>query len=308
MRLSALKDPQRIVEKLRRTLKSEGMAGVVQRLSSQIRTPHAQSLKVCEPLLRGKAGFEIGGPSSIFRRSGLLPIYPLVGHLDNCNFGGSTVWEGSIREGPNFHYDDSRPPGYQYLREAVELSGIPSSSYDFVLSSHTLEHVSNPLRALQEWNRLLKHFGIIVLVVPHRDGTFDHRRPVTPFVHLVEDFESKVGEDDLAHLPEILRLHDLERDPPAGSFDEFRRRSMDNALNRCLHHHVFDSRLVATMMDYISLRIWAIEPMRPFHIIAIGQKMALGEVPDNRAFLSGNAAYCRRSPFASDRVSRSAVA
>ena len=53
---------------------------------------------------------------------------------------------------------------------------------------------------------------------------------------------------------------------------------------------------------------WAIEPMRPFHIIAIGQKMALGEVPDNRAFLSGNAAYCRRSPFASDRVSRSAVA
>ena len=134
-----------------------------------------------------------------------------------------------------------KPAGSQYICEATELKPIADRSYECVLASHCLEHVANPLRALAEWKRILKDDGLLLLVLPHKDGTFDCRRPVTTLAHMVEDYEKQIGEDDLTHLPEILALHDLEKDKPAGSPEEFRARSLENRANRALHHHVFDT-------------------------------------------------------------------
>jgi SAM-dependent methyltransferase len=262
-----------------------------------------RSLTICRSLLQGKIGLEIGGPSSIFTDIGALPLYALVGRLDNCNFSHQTVWEGAIREGRHYAYHPKRPPGYQYVREAVGLHGIPSATYDVVLSSHNLEHNANPLLAVREWLRVLKEDGVLVLVVPHRDGSFDHRRPVTSLAHLVEDDARGVGEDDLTHLPEILALHDLSKDPGKESFEAFKRRSERNVENRCLHHHVFVTETVAALLDRAGLHIRAIERIFPLHIVAVGQKPLLGTAPDNRAWLDANAeADCRlQSPFPSDR-------
>ena len=49
-------------------------------------------------------------------------------------------------------------------------------------------------------------------------------------------------------LEEILALHDLSKDPQAGSAEAFERRSRLNFQNRCLHHHVFDQALAADMV------------------------------------------------------------
>jgi SAM-dependent methyltransferase len=257
--------------------------------------------RLADRLVSGRVGFEIGGPSWIFQRRGLLPFYSVARRIDNCNFSANTVWEGCVREGPYFVFDADRAPGYQYLREAVALSGISSGFYDFVLCSHTLEHIANPLQALQEWMRILKPGGLAVLVLPHKDGTFDHRRPVTQLAHLVNDLVTEVGEDDLRHLPEILKLHDLQMDPPAGSIDQFKKRSEENFANRCLHHHVFDSRLVAAVMDYVGLQICSVEAVLPFHIIAIGQTGDPSQTTENGPFLTDNANYRKGSPFYSDR-------
>jgi hypothetical protein len=147
---------------------------------------------------------------------------------------------------------------------------------------------------------------MLVLVLPHKDGTFDHRRPVTSLDHLVEDQDRGTGEDDLTHLDEILALHDPARDP-GGAADPgaFRTRSQQNAANRCLHHHVFDTRLVVDMLDYAGWQIRAIDTCRPFHIIALAEQPAAGQAPRNAAFLADHADYRRRSPFASDRSARS---
>jgi SAM-dependent methyltransferase len=231
--------------------------------------------RLADRLVSGRVGFEIGGPSWIFQRRGLLPFYSVARRIDNCNFSANTVWEGCVREGPYFVFDADRAPGYQYLREAVALSGISSGFYDFVLCSHTLEHIANPLQALQEWMRILKPGGLAVLVLPHKD--------------------------DLRHLPEILKLHDLQMDPPAGSIDQFKKRSEENFANRCLHHHVFDSRLVAAVMDYVGLQICSVEAVLPFHIIAIGQTVDPSQTTENGPFLTDNANYRKGSPFYSDR-------
>ena len=287
--------------KVRSVLRARGVNGLVLTAWQRVYRPRARSFRAYEHLFRGRVGFEIGGPSRIFARGGLIPVYPIAGHLDNCNFSQATIWEGALSEGVNFRYDKHRPLGYQYIREATDLEGIPSGAYDFVLSSHTIEHTANPLRALQEWKRILREDGIMVLVLPHKDGTFDHRRPVTPLAHLVEDFERGTGEGDLTHLPEILELHDLKKDPPAGGFEEFKKRSENNFENRSLHHHVFDTELVLKMMDHIGLRVLDVEPSRPHHIIAIGQKVPV-RTTHNQSFLDDKAGYKARSPFPSDRV------
>ena len=63
----------------------------------------------------------------------------------------------------------------------------------------------------------------------------------------------------MTHLEEILSLHDLAKDPGAGDFQSFRERSKPNVENRCLHQHVFDTRLVVDMVDHMELQILDVE-------------------------------------------------
>ena len=204
------------------------------------------------PAVEGKYGLEIGGPSALFKT--ILPIYQFVGGLDGVNFSTDTVWEGRIKAGGEFNYADNKS-GRQFVSEATDLGEVPTARYDFLLSSNCLEHVANPVKALTEWRRVTKPGGALVLVLPNKDSNFDHRRPVTRFEHLLDDFTANVGEDDLTHLDEILALHDLRMDPPAGDLERFRQRSLKNFENRTLHHHVFDVPLIETLLHHVGFEI-----------------------------------------------------
>jgi SAM-dependent methyltransferase len=53
--------------------------------------------------------------------------------------------------------------------DAMYLEGLVDSSFDFVYSSHTLEHMRNLDIALKNWWRVLRPGGYLLLYVPHRD-------------------------------------------------------------------------------------------------------------------------------------------
>ncbi len=251
------------------------------------RTKTIRNYQLYSTYLKEKNGLEIGGPSDIFKKGGLVPVYTVAHNLDGCNFNTTTVWEGRIEEGPNRYLFYSRKSkGYQYIKDAVDLTGINNENYDFILSSHSIEHIANPFKALSEWLRVLKTGGLLLLVTPHKDGTFDHNRPITQLQHLIDDFDRSVTEGDMTHLPEILELHDLSLDPPAGDLPSFRQRSMKNYENRCLHHHVFDANLVARMIHHFKLQILDIQLVLPFHIILLAQKISKDNSPDNSVFLA----------------------
>jgi SAM-dependent methyltransferase len=275
-----------MLEKVSTIVKSRGVSGLSQVVLNRL-IPQGQlnCFSEVEQLFSEKVALEIGGPSSVFKRGGLFPIYPMFRRLDNCNFGATTVWEGDIAQGATFQYDRKRAPGHQYVMEGSDLSSIQSGTYDCFLSSHALEHIANPIRALYEWIRVIKDNGILVLVLPHKVGTFDHRRPVTSLEHLISDFNTNISEHDLTHLPEILDLHDLTMDLEAGDIDAFRARSEKNYENRCLHHHVFDARLVVEMLDYVGMRIHAVECKKPYHIFIVAEKIESSVPPDNFMFL-----------------------
>lgn len=266
-----------MIGKMYRIFRSRGIAvlafAVRVRLESLI-AGEAKSFKAYTHYFAGKEGIEIGGPSRSLSANGLFPVYPLVASLDNCTFGDVTVWEGRIQEGRTFRFVADKAAGMQYLCEATDMKCFQSAVYDFVLASHVLEHIANPILALNEWKRLLRGRGALVLLLPDRTRTFDHRRPVTTMAHLIDDFATGKAEDDLTHLPEILALHDRVRDPDSGGAESFRMRSQDNFHNRCLHHHVFDLPLAKTLAEYVGLKVVAAETIRPHHILLVAEKPA----------------------------------
>src|SRR3569833_2354515 len=186
----------------------------------------------------GKKGLEIGGPSQLFSDRGYLPVYAVAESVDGCNFSDNTVWENVITEGPGYNYQ-GKPLGYQYIKEATDLEGAGSEKYDFVLSSHSLEHIANHMNAVGEWLRVLRKGGVLLLIVPDIHYTFDHKRSYSTFEHLMDDQQQRTTEHDLTQLEEILSLHDLGLDPAAGTIDQFKKRSQDNYSNRCLFFFVF---------------------------------------------------------------------
>jgi SAM-dependent methyltransferase len=52
---------------------------------------------------------------------------------------------------------------------AQYLKPIGDSEFDFVYSSHTLEHMTEPETALRNWWRVLKSGGYLILYLPHRE-------------------------------------------------------------------------------------------------------------------------------------------
>ena len=53
--------------------------------------------------------------------------------------------------------------------DAQELNGIPAGSFDWVYSSHCLEHLANPWKAVHRWWEVLRTGGRLMLVVPDED-------------------------------------------------------------------------------------------------------------------------------------------
>jgi SAM-dependent methyltransferase len=202
--------------------------------------------------LRGKAGIEIGGPTKLFRRD--LPLYRVVRSLDGVNFSHDTVWEGQIEEGRTYSYMPGRV-GRQFIMEATQLSRLAESSYDFLLSSNNLEHIANPILAINEWIRVVRPGGCILLVLPKKESNFDRLREVTSFRHLLDDFERGMTERDLTHLPEILERHDYSMTPDTPDRASLELRGRANFENRCLHHHVFDMPLIEELLAHVGLRL-----------------------------------------------------
>jgi SAM-dependent methyltransferase len=74
---------------------------------------------------------------------------------------------------------------------------LDDDSFDFVLASHVIEHIPDPIAALKEWARVARRY--VVLVVPHRDRTFDRDRPLTPLSELIERHESGFTSEEDRH-------------------------------------------------------------------------------------------------------------
>ena len=196
---------------------------------------------ILKDITHNKLGVEIGGPS----HTGAI-IYENARSIDNVIFSNRTIWSNH-NEDYNYY---TNKKGKVIINDAVNISHVQPEYYDFCFSSHSLEHIANPLKAINEWLRIINKDGYIIIIVPEKSACFDHKRAYSQFSTLLSQYEKNVGEDDLSTLPEILKNHDLSMDPPAGDLGTFTKRSLDNINNRCLHHYVYNDDLLKEICNY----------------------------------------------------------
>ncbi|MFY8089900.1 MAG: methyltransferase domain-containing protein [Chitinophagaceae bacterium] len=225
------------------------------------------SFKKHKAYLNNKNGLEIGGTSKIFTDNEAMPVYKIASNIDGCNFSLNTVWEGKIVKGKTYNFHQSKSNGIQFICEGNDLGEIKDESYDFVLSSHSLEHFANPLKAIYEWKRVTKNEGLIIIVLPHPKFTFDNKRKITTFKHLLLDYTNETKEDDLTHVEEVVEMHDYAMTPDINTKEDMRKRSLDNYNNRCLHHHVYNEDLIKEISSFFNLKLLATDFVKPFNSI-----------------------------------------
>jgi SAM-dependent methyltransferase len=76
---------------------------------------------------------------------------------------------------------------------------LPDGSQDFIVSSHVLEHFFDPIKTLVEWHRLVKNGGIIFMIIPHKQRTFDTDRERTKLKELIDRHNGKIREVESPH-------------------------------------------------------------------------------------------------------------
>lgn len=275
------------------------MRKIVERQYRRLFPKRIKNYNQYKVVFQHNSGLEIGGPSHAFTNDGFLPIYKVVKSLDGCNFSSNTIWEGQIKEGENYKFGNRK--GWQYISDAVDLSKIETAKYDFILSCHSLEHLANPIKALTEWKRVLREKGHLLLIVPHKDQTFDHKRPLTTLTHLIDDYKKNITENDTTHFEEVIQLHDISLDAGVSDIDYLKQRTLDNFNNRCVHQHVFNTPLAVRLADYMNFTIIDVQHFNPFHIILFLQKNET-EKAGNQIYLNPAHKIYQKTKFPSDKT------
>lgn len=58
------------------------------------------------------------------------------------------------------------------LERGGNADALPEGEWDYVFSSHCLEHLTNPVAALEHWKTRLRPGGVLFLYLPHSDMVY----------------------------------------------------------------------------------------------------------------------------------------
>ncbi len=131
------------------------------------------------------------------------------------------------------------------------LRMIESTSQDFVIASHVLEHVANPLRLLDEIHRVLCPGGVALVLLPDMSRTFDHTRPVTTLDHIIGEFEADVVQVDDHHVDEFLRHTEDDYEATVRSLSpEARAKLFELHRRRSIHVHCWTQEDFLPVIEY----------------------------------------------------------
>jgi len=198
--------------------------------------------------LRGKSGIEFGGPTELFSVPHYgMHLYPHV-DLDGGNIIKNNYFQTNL--GSNFLYGEKLGKQYDVdCTNEVQLKKL--KRYDFVVSSHAIEHFANPIHTLKSWEKYILRSGSYMLtIIPDYQYCFDRNRPLTTIEHLICDYVEDVGEDDKTHIEEQKELHDWSY----GGHHQFYELCEMNHLTRVVHHHTFTIELVEELFAYCGFK------------------------------------------------------
>lgn len=134
-----------------------------------------------------------------------------------------------------------------YIADGELLQCIDDASQDFVIANHFVEHCQNPLQALENMLRVLLPGGVLYLALPDKRLTFDRDRPVTPLVHLLQDYQNGPQWSRNDHFREWVQfVNGVE-----GEEQVVQQAEQLMALDYSIHYHVWTQLEMLEFLTYL---------------------------------------------------------
>ena len=140
-----------------------------------------------------------------------------------------------------------------------ELGTISDGIYDFCISNHVLEHLEDPVKALNNWLRILKPKGILYLSIPLPYNIVDKHREPTTITHIIDDYGrmARDREEYLRqrhdHFVDFVRSTNFSEAANDAYISSKTAELME--MNYSIHYHVFAEETLVQLLDYVAQKI-----------------------------------------------------
>lgn len=197
-----------------------------------------QESKLAHKYLDGLSGIEIGG-------SAHNPFGLNTRNVDYCPDMTTVFKQAELRL-----CGEALPIDIVAYGDDLPLN---DKSVDFVISSHVIEHIFDPIKALREWARVVRPGGYIFTIAPITEYVPGEDRPTTPFDELLKRNQGIIRESEI-----LQRIKDRRFDDGILGED-----IINGILYDTKHGHwtVFDMPLFENICKYLELSI--IEKQNP---------------------------------------------
>ncbi len=157
---------------------------------------------------------------------------------------------------------------FKQTRQGIAVTKIENAwklpyldnQFDYLFSSHCLEHCPDAIRTLLEWCRVLKPHGRLVLILPHGLRTFDRGRALTSVSHHIQDYETAVDLSDPTHWEEYERISIPASPPPWLNLPQSH--LQDGRINwkwiyenGHIHYHVWSTKEMVELLMHLDCRV-----------------------------------------------------
>lgn len=85
-----------------------------------------------------------------------------------------------------------------------DFKSLNNNDYDFFIANHVIEHLVNPLKFLENLNSIMNPGSYLYLAVPDKEYNFDHKRELTAWEHLYDEYLNNTTKLSKAHLEDFI--------------------------------------------------------------------------------------------------------
>jgi len=176
---------------------------------------------LAQKYLRGQ-GIEIGPMSSPSFR-------PLGASIKYVDLDFELSWKKAEKHD---QYPDEIIVEPDIVDDAQFLNKFGDNQLDFVVAYHVLEHLPATLEAIENWIRVVRRGGHILMAVPDKRFTRDRHRELTPMEHFLRDYEEGPAISEAEHFRDIgINVYNMTTEEEIA---KYRREAP------CPHFHVWD--------------------------------------------------------------------
>lgn len=165
--------------------------------------------KILEGITRSQKGIEIG--------PWFNPIAPKCDGFDCLSldvYDTQTLLSRAEQDANISREQAAKIERVDLVGSSVEIETIARDNsligqMDYIISSHNLEHIPDPIKFLQGCSRVLRKGGVLSMAIPDKRGCFDHFRPHSSLGDWLEAYFEKRQKPTLKQVFEAHQLGSL---------------------------------------------------------------------------------------------------